>query len=261
MCRLLGLVANRTVDLEYSLRKFKELAHRNADGWGIGWYQNDFSKVYKQGISALQRGSRYVAMTNRVKSKIFISHVRNKGKGAPAARENSHPFWHENWIFAHNGSVDREWLLSSLKDVYRKAIQGGTDSEAYFYHVLQNIERSQGDVVDGVGQAVALVVKREHKGLNFLLSDGHGLYAFRYSDSPCDGYSLFQIRRDSGKPGLLEFRSQETEQIIRSKSLSGEKAVLVCSEKLTEESWEEVGWGQMLIIAADLSVKRVQILP
>jgi len=47
MCRLLGLVANKPVDLEFSLVKFKEFASWNPDGWGIGWYENKKIKKLK----------------------------------------------------------------------------------------------------------------------------------------------------------------------------------------------------------------------
>ncbi len=33
MCRLLGLVANKPVDLEFSLERFKEFATFQPDGW------------------------------------------------------------------------------------------------------------------------------------------------------------------------------------------------------------------------------------
>jgi len=35
MCRLLGIIANKLVDLEFSLERFKEFASQNPDGWGL----------------------------------------------------------------------------------------------------------------------------------------------------------------------------------------------------------------------------------
>ena len=35
MCRLLGVIANQPVDLEFSLERFKKFANCNPDGWGI----------------------------------------------------------------------------------------------------------------------------------------------------------------------------------------------------------------------------------
>lgn len=51
MCRLLGVIANKPVDLEFSFLKadkpFRELGRTNPDGWGIGWYENGLAKVDK----------------------------------------------------------------------------------------------------------------------------------------------------------------------------------------------------------------------
>ena len=258
MCRLLGLVANKPVDFEFSLQRFKEFSIYNPDGWGIGWYENNSSKVFKQGISAEDKKSQLPDLSRVIRSKIIIAHVR-KGTGAPPSEINSHPFQYKNWIFAHNGSVDRDYLFSLLRDEYRKALKGETDSEVYFYWILQCIEESK-DVIEGIKKSINKVTDKGYSGLNFLLSDGKCLYAFRYSSSSRDYYSLWVLKREPSKSGPLEFESQETKALLHSKSLKGERAVLVCSEKLTEEKWEEIRFGNILIIQPDLDMKEVRIL-
>jgi len=57
MCRLLGIVANKPVDVEFSLWRFKEFSTYNPDGWDIGWYENNSPTVFKQGISAKDKES------------------------------------------------------------------------------------------------------------------------------------------------------------------------------------------------------------
>lgn len=260
MCRLLGLAANKPVDFEFSLERFKEFATDNPNGWGIGWYESNMARVFRQGIGASDRESRLSVLSKEVRSKIIIAHVRRKGKGAAASKINSHPFQYRNWIFAHNGSVDREYLLSLLGEELAKEIEGETDSEVYFYWILQNIEAC-GNVIEGVKEAISKIRRKDHSGLNFLLSDGKTLYAFRYSGCRKDYYSLYKLERAPSSPGPLEFQSPETEALLRSKSLKGEKAVLVCSEKLTsDENWVEIGSGNLLEINGDLVTKEMQIL-
>ena len=89
MCRLLGIIANKPVDLEFSLERFKKFASWNPDGWGIGWYEGDEAKIFKQGISATAKGSKLPILSGNVKSKIIIVHVR-KGTGAEPAERNFH---------------------------------------------------------------------------------------------------------------------------------------------------------------------------
>jgi predicted glutamine amidotransferase len=257
MCRLLGLVANKPVDIEFSLQRFKKFAKNNPDGWGIGWYENNSPRVFKQGISAEDKESQLPILSKEVRSKIIIAHVR-KGTGAPPSEINSHPFQYKNWIFAHNGSVDRDYLRSLLRDEYRKELKGETDSEVYFYWILQCVVGSR-DVIEGIKKAIDKVTRKSYRGLNFLLSDGKSLYSFRYSNSSKDYYSLWLLTREPTESGLLEFESQETKALLRSKSLKGERAVLVCSEPLTKEKWEEIKFGNMLIIQPDLNTKEVRI--
>ena len=152
MCRLLGLVANRPVDFEFSLERFKKFSARNPDGWGIGWYEEGKSEVFKQGISAIDEESKLPELSKKVISNIVISHVRQGTLGG-SSKVNSHPFLYENWIFAHNGAIDREFFLDKLKGRYKDRIEGETDSEVYFYWILQNIEE-QGDTISGIREAV-----------------------------------------------------------------------------------------------------------
>jgi len=254
MCRLLGIIANKPIDLEFSLERFKEFASRNPDGWGIGWYEEGKPKIFKEGISALD-SNKFPTFSKEVKSKIIITHVRRGTVGEPSEK-NSHPFQYGNWIFAHNGSVDREYLLSQLKEEYKNNLKGETDSEVYFYYLLQYIKESD-DIVEGIKKAIDKIIKSSYTGLNFLLSDGNNLYAFRY---PQD-YSLYKLKRDPSTPEPIEYLSGETEALIKSKSLKGEKAILVCSEKLTKcENWQEIKIGTLLVINNDLKIEEVKII-
>lgn len=257
MCRLLGMVANRPADLEFSLKKFKDLARDNPDGWGIGWYENNRPKTFKQGISALDSRSELARISKTVRSRIIIAHVR-EGTGAVPADRNSHPFSYKNWLFVHNGSLDREYLLPLLDAEYRLAIQGETDSEIYFYWLLQNIIGC-GNIVFGIIQALKGIMPRPYTGLNFLLSDGCRLYAFRYSKKSKDYYSLLRLERKCADSVPRELVSQKTGVSLRSKSGNQEQAVLICSEKLTSENWQEIGNGKILMVRPDLQIRTADI--
>ena len=252
MCRLLGLIANKPVDLEFSLERFKELAREHPDGWGMGWYEEGEAKVFKQAISALDPGSKLPQLSKSVTSRIFICHVRRASCGG-AREENSHPFKFDNWIFAHNGTVNRGQLRRKLRGRYAERIAGETDSEVYFRWLLQCIEE-EGEVEKGIRVAVEEARKSTNEALNFLLSDGEHLYAFRY------GESLYKLRREPGELEEFSYTSSETGALLKSKLLRGERAFLVCSERLTEERWEEVEEGSLLRIGGDLGVREVRVL-
>lgn len=254
MCRLLGVIANKSVDLEFSLERFKKFAIENHDGWGIGWYdENATAKVFKQGISAVDKESGFPILSKEVRSNIIIAHVR-KGTNWEPSIKNSHPFKHKNWIFAHNGCVNKKLLLNLLNGYHRSSIIGETDSEVYFHWILQCIEK-EGDVVNGVMKAIEEIRKSSYTGLNFLLSDGKKLYAYRYSSRSEDYYTLFILKRAPTISGTLELQPKETAALIRSKSLKGERAILICSEGLTQEDWESVRLGSLITIDSNLNLR------
>lgn len=262
MCRLLGLIANQSVDLEFSLGRFKKYAAGNRDGWGLGWYENGTTMVYKEAGLA-SANTAYDQRAHEVHSKIIIAHVRQATKGKPA-RVNSHPFQYQTWLFAHNGSVPREALLGRLTETYKKDIEGQTDSETYFRWILQCISE-KGNAVEGIKKVLAEIVRTNDSsnvsGLNFLMSDGLRLYAFRFSNpESLNYYSLYYLLRNPGERQPSEFISKETSALVRSKSLSGQRAVLVCSEKLTEENWQEIKPGQLLVVGPDLGLQTSQLL-
>jgi len=259
VCRLLGLIANKPVDLAFSLKKFEKFASGNPDGWGIGWYSQRQANVFKEGISA-NNSLNYSHMSKHVRSHIIISHVR-LGTGAEPAKRNSHPFICKNWMFAHNGRVDKDHLESLLCEEYFNKIKGATDSELYFYWLLQNITE-KGDVIKGIKSAVDEIINNgSYSGLNFILSDGTRLYAFRYSGSNPGYYSLYALRRVPSKNVPFEYYSEETGALLLSKSLNGEQAVLVSSEPLTlDEEWEPIKMGNLLVVEDDLSMRQIDIV-
>jgi len=153
--------------------------------------------------------------------------------------------------------VNRAQLLSLLNGGYLE-LEGETDSEVYFHRILQCIDEH--GINDGIEKAVKEAREGARGGLNFLLSDGERLYAFRYSKASASYYSLYVLRREPSERGPFGSESKETGAMLHSKSLMGEKAVLICSEKLTKEDWEEIPPGTLITIEPDLSMNSMKIL-
>lgn len=257
MCRLLGILANKPVDFEFSLvtglEPFQKLGEMNPDGWGIGYYVDDNPKSHKEPFSA-NRSKIFGSLAAQTYSKIFICHVRKATYGNKTLA-NCHPFLHNRWMFAHNGSIDREGLWYLLNNRHRELIQGDTDSEVYFHWIMQNVEASP-SVAEGIRMALGAVCSRNHSGLNFLLSDGKNLFAYRDASQNSQYYSLYYLDRNPTRKGLLQYHSKEINALIKSKALRGERAILVCSEKLTEEKlWKEIPLGCLLIVDSELSIQ------
>jgi predicted glutamine amidotransferase len=250
MCRLLGIIANKPVDVKFSMGYFRDLAEDNRDGWGIGWYEDDKAHLHKEKISAME-SENFEPQSQKVSSRIVISHVRCMTRGEPS-KENSHPFKHREWLFAHNGTVNREHLINLLNEEHRNALEGETDSEVYFHYILQCIEKNSDPVV-GIQEALKEIRPLNKGELNFLLSNGKELYAFRW------GNTLFWLKRDPTEPGPLTYQSEETQALLESKALKGERAIVVCSEEISDEEWDPVKEGVLLRIGPVPEVEEIQI--
>lgn len=260
MCRLFGLVANKEVDVEFSFLKadksMKYLSKAHPDGWGIGWYENSKPKAFKQGRDD---GLHYdFDRVKKVRSHIIIGHVRRATEG-DKSRKNAHPFCYKQWLFAHNGSVDRSSLLQLLNDEFKQDMKSKTDSEVYFRLILQWINEAD-DIFEGIRRGIANIKQRiRHTGLNFVLSDGKALYAYRDASENHNYYSLYYLERNPEITQGLDLLSAETRELIRSKKLAGERAVVIASEKMTGEDWIEIAIGQLVRLNRDLRIEKVKI--
>ena len=264
MCRLFGLIANRPVDVSFSFYeaprslRLQSLVHK--DGWGIAWYETGSARVYKE-VNALFESRSGHSVIRKVRSNIIIAHVRLKTCGERKI-ENTHPFVYRNFIFAHNGHIDRNWLDTVLEDEYKRRIVGDTDSERYFHLILQEADRHGGDLSAGIRSAVGMIIEncREYRGLNFVLSDGMRLYAFRYAPVDVYYYSLYYLERAPSHRALHTV-SKQTRMLIESKAIAGERAVIISSERMTEdESWKEIPLGALVTVDSSLTPRLEEIL-
>jgi len=253
MCRLFGLIANKEVDIKFSMleavNNFKNQSQKNPHGWGIGYYKNSKPTVEKYGEQAFN-SNRFDALVKEIKSKIFIAHIRFASSGSSHSDYNAHPFIYKTWIFAHNGTINEQRIFELLKAPYNQNFTSEPiDSEIYFRYLMQCIEETR-SIYKGIKVAVNEVVK-DSIGANFLLTDGKKLFAFRY------GNSLYYLVRN---PSFLDAVSDETKALIESKSLSNEKAILISSEKLTNtEPWRGIKNGYLLVCDNNLKYKEEKI--
>ncbi len=238
MCRLLGVKANQSCNIHDLLcdceHPFAQYGVNNPDGWGIGWYENNLPAIFKEDKPA-HKSIELPKYSRRASSNIFIAHVR-KGSGTPVCIQNCHPFRYREWMFAHNGFVSVGAISMRLSKIHTDAITGDTDSEVLFHWILQNMEEV-GDSVEGVKTALELVRHYRHTALNFLLSDGHRLYAYREADERQEYFSLFITEETNKDP-------------------NGMRRIIVCSERITADNWKEIPMGELLCMEDGMIVMR-----
>jgi PKD repeat protein/predicted glutamine amidotransferase len=161
-----------------------------------------------------------VDLIDRWNPNVTLAHIRNCTSTSGCCDHGGetisdpHPFYRykngKKWTFAHDGSVDKSLLRTLIGDDYlNNNIPFGSglltcytedpyedfiiDSELYFLYLLKIIEENNWNVVSGIVEAANELISYGEEGMNFLLSDGDIIWAFRKEalSSPATLYYLY----------------------------------------------------------------------
>jgi len=250
MCRLYGFHANENTKVECNLVHVQNallkqgiqdrdgLTHGN--GWGIAAYSDGEPSVERQCWAAWQ-GEHFSEAAARIYAKTVISHIRRATVGGTAL-ENTHPFRHGNWVFAHNGTIPhfnevRPRLLEAIAGPHRDLIEGETDSEHVFRYFLTLHDRTPGrrphDVLKAcLSDIIALCADIDASrmpALNTILSDGVCVAGSRL------GRTLWYLERKGTVTceycGLSHVQHNPRQEY---------RAIEIASEPITHEDWRHV---------------------
>jgi glutamine amidotransferase len=148
MCRLFGFRSVIPSQVHQSLVGAENAlmlqSDRHPDGWGVAYYVANYPHLIKSASQAMD-DHLFKHVSGIVSSETVVAHVRAATHGV-LSLINSHPFQFGRWIFAHNGNIPdfenvREKLMAQIPPVKRRFILGNTDSEVFFYLLLDNMER------------------------------------------------------------------------------------------------------------------------
>lgn len=209
-------------------------SHRHRHGWGIGWYEGAFPNV-KVGTLPAHADEAFVAAARSARGRIVVAHVRDASVG-PVAPENTHPFRHGRWLFAHNGTVARfarsrrvrDSLLAEIDADLRAGVRGDTDSERCFLLFLTRLRArapldgaSLADVRRALAETTDTVLRIADRGpsprpssLNFVVSNGRLL-------ASCRRGRTLHVAADA----------------------ASRRAIVIASERIGTAAWEEVPEG------------------
>jgi len=271
MCRLYGFRATEPTRVECSLvhaqnalmaqsREDREgLTHGH--GWGVAEHPNGIPFVEKQAWAAYH-GEHFKKTAARVYAKTVIAHIRRATVGAPSI-ENTHPFVHGAWLFAHNGTVRnfdrvRERMLPALDPLHRSEIRGTTDSEHVFRYLLTLWQRNpQVPLLEtlriGLGQLIAWsrgVDPDAAVSLNILLTDGETMVGSRL------GRTLWYVERD----GIIECEICGKTHVHHDAKRTY-RAVEIASEPITGEHWLQVPDATVFSVDPDMRLRIEPLIP
>lgn len=271
MCRLYGLRANEPTRVECSLvhaqnalmaQSRKDLAGlTHGHGWGVAEHPDGLPVVEKQAWAAWQ-GEHFQKHAARVYSRAVIAHVRRATVGEPSL-ENTHPFVHGRWLFAHNGTVPhfpkvRAPILAAMDRLHRDEIGGTTDSEHIFHYLLtlwsRHPERPlRTTLAEGLRQVIAWcreVAADALPSLNVLMTDGDTMVGARL------GRTLWYLERE----GLVTCEICGKTHVHHDPRRDY-RSVEIASEPITRESWRRVPNGTVFNVDPDMRLNFAPLDP
>ncbi len=253
-----GLVMAQNALMEQSKGDMEGLMHGH--GWGVADYPDGVPIVENQTWAAFH-GEHFKKAAARIYARTAVAHVRRATVG-PTSIENTHPFVHGRWIFAHNGTVPffdevRFRMLGAMDPLHRVEVRGQTDSEHVFRYILSLFLRQPEaglfeSVRRGLDQIVgwcAEVDPDRAVGLNIVLTDGEHLIGSRLNRS------LFHLSRDHLHVCTVCGRTH-----VKHEAKTAYRAVEVASEPVTiDEVWQEVPNGTVFRATEDFGLEMMPI--
>jgi len=208
MCRMMGVVSRGPVYYDL-FEEFADLATKgmcplgapdergHKDGWGLACFRNGALTFHSRDAGCAADASKYYGTAWKIaklnieraagQSLIVMGHLRRASVGGLVAQKFSHPFILERdgvtWAFQHNGS-----LVNDLGD------RGKIDSQLIFELLLERLGGRDHEAVAKATAAVRDLAIQKFGGftaLNFMLSDGRSLHAFRDFQTNGQYYTLY----------------------------------------------------------------------
>lgn len=231
---------NGNIAAEAALRQFRRLAscgcvpegvsagHR--DGWGIASFGDNGPPVVRKGLLPADADGAYSAAVAEVavaRPSFVMAHLRKASVGEPSLA-NTHPFTDGRYAFCHNGSIfGNEKIV--LAPAFEKKVLGTTDSERFFYSIMEDLGPESGpqDAAAAFAQSAESVrTVCDYFSLTSLLMGATGVRALREvnEENP--------VVKEKGMLGYYT---------LFAGSIGGEESV-ISSEKLDLEGviWREI---------------------
>jgi len=235
------------------LRLPLELQGTHPLGWGVAWYPNDnqAAVVTKDPVA---RGTEVMmdAMTdwNNYRSSIFFCKVKGAAKGY--SHHETQPFTRsfagQDWIFMHNGDLDKVKLgiLHADKSRFLEPI-GITDSELAFCYLLGKLQETAARKLSDVPNAQMLGWFEELDALgsaDMCISDGITIACYYGTKS---ARNLYYTKLQPPNNNLV-FSTDSTFLHVNDPRDYYRSSIIVTSSNFDAGVWTEMQPGQLLII-------------
>jgi predicted glutamine amidotransferase len=220
----------------------REQSHREPDGTGLGWFDEDGAPHVSKQARAAYEDRTFAREARKLSSRTFVAHVRFASTGA-LERRNTHPFEQRRRLFAHNGVIEDLPTLERHLGKDLRLVGGDTDSERLFALITREIDAHDGEVLAGIRAACSWVAANLPLfAINFVLTSADGLWALRYPDT----HPLYLLERSPGEP--LTHTSSLGTRVHAEEGVSRPLAVVASERMDSDAGWRELAAGELVHI-------------
>ncbi len=225
----------------------------NTYGWGFAWYPDDYCSAMVT-KSPSTRGEQVTvdAITDwsSFRSTVFFCKIRGSSDGYSytEAQPFSRSFAGKDWIFTHNGDLNKPELMK-FQDLQNPMLEplGRTDSEEAFCTLLSLLQKENVRKLSDLSPSVLLSWFQRFDQLgsaDMFLSDGSSIACFHGSQSPKNMYHL-RIQPPHNRDTLI---SESAEIKFDDPRDTYRTASIVSSMPFTNGNSDQMQGGQLLIM-------------
>ncbi len=221
-------------------------------GWGFGWYPGNERSAMVVKDPAARYGDIFtstIADWSNFRSNIFFCKVRGASDGYTQAETQpfSRSFAGRDWLFMHNGDLDKRVLADRLgKQKQHLEPLGGTDSELAFCHILLLMQESGARQILDVDPTMLrkwFQIFDELGSADMFLSDGQSIACFQGSQSPKQ--LAFARHMPPNRPEALvcdvaDILFSDPRDMFRT-------SLMISSSPFGGEEWREMHHGDLLV--------------
>ena len=175
-----------------------------------------------------------------------------------ASPKNTHPFYHKNHVFMHNGRFDdahlpsmRQWFRENILPDYWQHVKGNTDSECVFYLLLSTIKRREWiyrdiDMLEGKGcksPSKSEELRDAVRECFRLLGSKFHLYIANFIYADKDYSIVGRLEKNATAQG------KRVDSLYMAAASKNTKELLFTTEHLDKtQKYELVNWGTIFVI-------------
>lgn len=231
------MIGTSPLPVQDALNAFYPLRTGHPDGWGASGFHGGRAVYFARRTEPADQDraefDQAIVRAQKSETPVILAHFR-KTSGAPPVISNTHPFHWRDWVFAHSGTIFGAEASLPLNET---APLGETDSERFFLAIWEQVHAAADPA-----EALAIFLKKRREtlafsALNFLLSDGRTLWAYRdFGDK----------RLEKGET----LKSRENDYALYM-ATSGQEAY-VCSEPLKSlaKKWEPLAQRKLAVLTS-----------